>query len=207
MKTVSLKDSGKALEKQIKEIKKDVSSAAARALNSSARKSRTAVANLEAKTLGFKSKRFKKAIHVEKATRDNLEAKVIFPDEASEVSHDGKTFLMIPIKGYLKKVGIPKASIKKGMANDLLQYSRKNPKKKKGRVKDPQAFFPVYSAKTDQYFITARQKENRKKQNWLYVGRVGKNPDFEAIVNKTVSEHLEEDFERELKKIMEKKNK
>lgn len=202
-KTVSLKDFAKVLDKEINNQVKDVQKAAAKALNSSARKARTAVAKLEAKTLGFKTKRFAKAIEIKKATKDDLNATVSFPNNASEVQNNGKTYLMIPIKGNLKKIGYGEDDIKRGMANDLLKYAHEHPKRTKKKVEKPQPFFKLKNDK-NQFFISARKEDNRKKMNWFYVGKEGHEPDFVGIVQKTVNENLEKDFERELKKAIDK---
>lgn len=203
-KIVSLKDLGKELEKQLKKDVDNVKKAAAKALNASARKARTAIAKQEAKTLGFKTKRFAKSIKINKAQKNNLNAGLVIPNNASEVQKDGKNYLMIPIKGYLKKIGYPKDQITRGMANHLLTYANANPRRTKKIVENPHPFFKIFSDKTKQWFIAARQQENRKKMNWLYVGKEGKEPDFLGTIKKVVNENLEKDFERELKKAIDK---
>ena len=204
-KTVSLKDFAKVLDKEIKSQVKDVQKAAAKALNASARKARTAVANQESKTLQFKSKRFKNAIKIQKATRDNLNVTISFPNTASEVERDGKEHLMIPLKSGLKKIGYSKDNIVKGLAPTLLKYANSHPMKTAKRVSNPNAFFKLKSSKTGQDLIAARDKNDRKKMNWLFAGRPGKEPDFLGTVQKTVDKNLNKDFERELKKITDKR--
>ena len=196
----SFKDLAKTLDKQVQKDIKAIKTAAMRALNKAAQKSRTAVANQESKTLKYKSKSFKRAIKIKKATRENLESTISFPDNASEPVRDGKTYLMIPIKGGLKKNGYSKDSITKNMAQSLLKYSEANPKKTTGHTNDPKAFFKLKSSKTGQEMIAARNANDRSKMNWLFAGREGKNPDFMKTVKDTMDKNLEKDFERELKK-------
>lgn len=203
-KVVTLAGLPKVLEKELEKEVNDVKKAAVKALNSSARKARTAVARLEAKTLGFKSKKFAKKIEIKKATANDLNATVSFPNNASEVNKDGKTYLMIPIKGYLKRIGYDADSITRGLANTLLTYANAHPKKTQKSVSKPSPFFKLMNSKK-QFFISARKEDERKKMNWFYVGKEGKEPDFEGIVKKTADENLEKDFERELKKITDKR--
>lgn len=201
---ISIEKLGKVLEKELNKDINAIKTAAMRALNASARKSRTAVARQEAKTLKFKSKRFAKSIKIKKATKDNLCATVSFPDDASEPVREGKTYLMIPLKSGLKKIGIGKSEIEKNMAQPMLKYSESHPRKSKSKVSDPHAFFKLKSKKTGQEMIAVRNQENRKNMNWLFAGCEGKNPDFAKTVKETMDKNLEKDFERELKKLVSK---
>lgn len=198
--TISIKDLPKMLEKELQKDVKAIKTAAMRAINSSARKSRTAVAKQEAKTLHWKSKAFVKSIKIEKATRENLMATVKFPDNASEVDKKGQTYLMVPVKSGLKKIGIGKSEIEKDMARPMLKYAESHPLKTSKNVSNPHAFFKLTSKKTGQEMIAVRNTDDRSKMNWLFAGRKGKNPDFVGTVKKTMDKHLEKDFERELAK-------
>lgn len=193
-----------------KKINKDiemVKRSAAKALNATALKARNAVAKEEEKTLKFKSKRFKKSIYIQKASKDKLEAVLKWPDQASEVNHEGKTYLMIPLKKGLKNIGYSGNQIKRGLAIELLKYAHSNPKRTQRRVENPQAFMKITIPRTGQLAITARKKENRKEMNWLYAGREGKEPDYEEITQKIKDKYLEKDFMRIFNKEMEKQEK
>ena len=203
---------GKSLffEQLNKKIHKDiemVTRSAAKALNATALKARNAVAKEEEKILQFKSKKFKKSIHIQKATKDKLEAVITWPDKASEVNHNGKTYLMIPLKKGLKNIGYSENQITRGLAVDLLKYAHENPKRRQRRVENPHAFFNITIPRTGQQTIAARKKENRKEMNWLYAGREGKEPDYESITQKIKDKHLEKDFTRIFNKELEKQEK
>lgn len=197
-KSIFFKELEKKINKDIDMVKK----AAAKALNSSARKARTAVAKQEAKVLQFKSKKFKKAIQITRATKDNLEAVISFPDTASEPMKDGKKYLMIPLKKGLKDFG--QTEIKRDLAIPLLKYANENPHRKKKRVAEPHAFFKLQSGKTGQELIAVRQKNDREKMHWLFAGRKGEDCDFAATVDKVANANLKKDFDRELAKMIEK---
>lgn len=190
-----------------KKITKDIETitkSAAKALNATALKARNAVAKEEEKILKFKSKKFKKEIHIQKATKDNLKAVITWPDKASEVNDNGTTYLMIPSKKGLKDAGFSENQIKRGFAVELLKYAHENPKRRKRRVEDPHAFFKITIPRTGQKAIAARKKENRKEMNWLYTGREGKEPDYEKIAEKIKDKHLLNDFNRIFTKELEK---
>lgn len=206
-KTISFNQFGKELEKMIKKDVDNVKRAAAKALNLSARKARTEIAKAEQRQLGFKSKNFKKHIKIEKASKNNLCATLNIPNSASEVTKDGKTFLMIPSKKGLGNIGYSKDQIKKNLASDLLKYADEHPFKTAGHTTTPQPFFkpPNFkSSKTGQVLIASRNKEKRKDMDWLYVGREGKEPDFDKIASDAMNKNLEKDFERELNKLTKK---
>lgn len=203
-KTITFDQFNKELLKIVQKEYDNVKRAAAKALNSSARKARTEIAKAEQKTLAFKSKKFKKSIKIEKASKDNLQAVLKIPNTASEVEKDGKTYLMIPSKKGLGNIGYSKEQIKKNLATDLLKYANEHPFKTVRHTTTPHPFFkpPNFKVgKTGQVLIAARNKDKRKDMDWLYAGREGKEPDFDKIVNDTVNKNLEKDFTRELNKL------
>lgn len=201
-KTITIDQLAKELLKVTNKEIDNVKKAMAKAANSTARKIRTEIVKQEKKILKFKNpKRFKNAIKITKATKDNPTAQIKIPDNANEIHQNGKTYLMIPAKSYLKKIGIAPENITKNTAASLLHYAGTHPFKTRRHTTEPKAFFKLESSKTGQKLISARKKESRNKMNWFFAGREGKDLDFEKIIKDVADKNLEKDFERELNKL------
>lgn len=202
-----LKYFAKTLEKQLKKDIDSVKRAAARAANLSARKARTEIARQAKKLTQIEDqKKYKKSIKIEKATKNNPIAIMSIPDKGSEIEHNGKTFLMIPSKKGISDYGLNYEKLTKQTGSNLLKYSHKFPKKTKAHTNSPKPFLNIKVARTGQMAIAARKKDNRKKMNWLYLGKEGKNPDYMQIIKDVSKKNLEKDFNRELEKIIKKNN-
>lgn len=206
-KVTSLDKLGKELLKVIKKDVDAVNRAAARAANLSARKARTEIARQAKKLTEIKDqKKYKKSIKIQKATKDNPIATMEIPDKGSEIRHNGKNYLMIPSKKGITDYGLNYDNLTKQTGATLLKYSEKFPKKTTAHTNSPKPFLNIKVARTGQMAIAVRKKDERKKMNWLYLGKEGKNPDYIQIINDTTDKNLEKDFERELAKIVKKDN-
>lgn len=214
--TVSLDKLGKTLENEIKKQMKQVKFAAMKAANEVAfQKVKPALTAEFKKSFTVRNTKLPQHILVEKATREKTTAKVTFPHDWMYLNTKGgdkkpekAKVLMVPIKdGGLKDYRTSSGKIKTSKkASVLLSYADTHPKKTKARVATPHAFKNIKS-KHGQDLIAIRDKSDRSRLNWLYVGvpvaKVMQRWDFENIVKKIAEKELPLEFDKQLKRALE----
>ena len=209
----SLSNLAKTLEKEVKKDLKQVKYAASVALNNTAFQARSRLIDEYKKSFEVRNTNLPKAVAVKKATKENLVAEVSFPKDWMYINTKGgekkpekSKVLMVPINGGgLKDYRTSSGKIKqsKKPAN-LLKYMDAHPTKKKGRVANPHPF--LMDNKKGQTLIAVRDKDDRSKMNFLYVGvpvgNVKKRWDFEKIVKDTADKELQKNFDKALEKAL-----
>lgn len=211
----SLQNLAKTLDKEVKKELKQVKYAASVALNNVAFKARENLISEYNKSFVVRNSNLPRAVSVKKATKENLQADISFPKDWMYINTVGgkknperAKVLMVPLKGGgLKDYRTSSGKIKQSKKPaSLLQYANAHPTKTKKSVKTPHPFV-LESKKRGQTIIAVRDKANRKKMNWLYVGvpvaEVKKKWDFEKIVKDTADKELPKEFEKQFKRAME----
>lgn len=208
-----LKNLSKVLEKEIRKDLKQVKFAASVALNNTAFKARSNLIDEYKKSFTVRNTNLPKAVTVEKATKEKLQAKVSFPKDWMYINAKGgkkepehSKVLMVPLKnGGLKDYRTQSGKIKQSKKpGNLLKYADSHPLKTRANVANPHPF--VMNNKKDQTMIAVRDKSNRKELKFLYVGvpaaNVKKRWDFEKIVQDTAKKELPGQFDAAFKKAL-----
>ena len=208
-----LKNLSKVLEKEIRKDLKQVKFAASVALNNTAFKARSNLIDEYKKSFTVRNTNLPKAVTVEKATKEKLQAKVSFPKDWMYINAKGgkkepehSKVLMVPLKnGGLKDYRTQSGKIKQSKKpGNLLKYADSHPLKTRARVANPHPF--VMNNKKGQTMIAVRDKADRKELKFLYVGvptaDVKKRWDFEKIVQDTAKNELPGQFDAAFKKAL-----
>mgnify|MGYP003495020082 FL=1 len=208
-----LKNLSKVLEKEIRKDLKQVKFAASVALNNTAFKARSNLIDEYNKSFTVRNTNLPKAVTVEKATKEKLQAKVSFPKDWMYINAKGgkkepehSKVLMVPLKnGGLKDYRTQSGKIKQSKKpGNLLKYADSHPLKTRAHVANPHPF--VMNNKNGQTMIAVRDKANRKELKFLYVGvptaNVKKRWDFEKIVQDTAKKELPGQFDAAFKQAL-----
>lgn len=208
-----LKNLSKVLEKEIRKDLKQVKFAASVALNNTAFKARSNLIDEYKKSFTVRNTNLPKAVTVEKATKEKLQAKVSFPKDWMYINAKGgkkepehSKVLMVPLKnGGLKDYRTQSGKIKQSKKpGNLLKYADSHPLKTRAHVANPHPF--VMNNKKGQTMIAVRDKADRKELKFLYVGvptaDVKKRWDFEKIVQDTAKKELPGQFDAAFKKAL-----
>ena len=208
-----LKNLSKVLEKEIRKDLNQVKFAASVALNNTAFKARSNLIDEYKKSFTVRNTNLPKAVTVEKATKEKLQAKVSFPKDWMYINAKGgkkepehSKVLMVPLKnGGLKDYRTQSGKIKQSKKpGNLLKYADSHPLKTRAHVANPHPF--VMNNRNGQTMIAVRDKANRKELKFLYVGvptaDVKKRWDFEKIVQDTAKKELPGQFDEAFKKAL-----